>query len=332
MGKIKTTANLALEAGTTLDISSTNAALNIAAGTGTISLGNNAAASSISIGSVAADKTIDIGFGLANMGIRIGVANGTSSVAIESGTGGVSVNSVGGSVSLTGSTGAIVDAAAGAIGVGSQISDNPVNIGTLATAGRTITLGNTTGTTAVNINIGTGDFTMTSATGTLMSQLDTGEMTRPLQPAFLGVLGGNDNNVTGAGATYNLGTNVALTEIFDQGGDFTTAGVFTAPVTGRYMFSVTIAVGGVTAAMTRGYISVVTSNRTYFFNIINPGASQGLVTPPPFSFSGTCLADLDSADTALVAITIENGVGNDADIDGTTSTNVTVFFSGHLVC
>lgn len=533
-----------------------------------IDIGNGAVASTISIGSVAADKTIDIGFGLANMGIRIGVANGTSSVAIESGTGGVSVNSVGGSVSLTGSTGAIIDSAAGTIGVGSQNSDNPVNIGTLATAGRTvtigngtgttsvivdvgtgalnlgttatvhtstlgsvtgasstvvrsgtgalnvtstngaltinsgtgilsisndaanttvniatgaavktltlgstnttsstifqagsggfaftsgngpitinsgtgtigistdaaattvniatgagvktatfgstnttstttvqsgtgalnvtatngaltvnsgtgalgistdasattlsigtgaaaktvtvgstnttsattinsgtgalgigtsiaktITIGNTTGATAVNVNIGTGDFTMTSATGTLISQLDTGEMTRPLQPAFFAQLASDDANVTGNGATYLLGTNVAFTEIFDQGGDFNTNGVFTAPVTGRYMFSGAVRTLGTIG--TSGFFACVTSNRVVLFYDINPAAvaDAGAST----QYVGSCLCDMDAGDTAQLRLQITGGAGNTVDLDGI-ATDAHTFFSGFLAC
>jgi hypothetical protein len=525
-----------------------------------IDIGNGAVASTISIGSVAADKTIDIGFGLANMGIRIGVANGTSSVAIESGTGGVSVNSVGGSVSLTGSTGAIIDSAAGTIGVGSQNSDNPVNIGTLATAGRTVTIGNGTGTTSVvvnvgtgalnlgttatvhtstlgsitgasstvvqsgtgalnvtstngaltinsgtgalsisndavnttvtiatgagvktttlgstnttsvttvacgtgganfgasanahtttlgsttgtstttvdcgtgglnlgtsasvhtttmgsntgasstiiragtgaltvttlngpltidsnngtvtldsgsgalnistdpaattvnigtggatktinlgtgasprvitigstdttssvDINIGTGDFDITSATGLLTRQLDTGEMTQPLQPAFFAQLASDDANVTGNGATYLLGTNVAFTEIFDQGGDFNTNGVFTAPVTGRYLLTGGVRTLGTVG--TSGFFACLTSNRVLLFYDINPAAvaDAGAST----QYVGSCLCDMDAGDTAQLRLQITGGAGNTVDLDGI-ATDAHTFFSGFLAC
>ena len=132
-------------------------------------------------------------------------------------------------------------------------------------AEHTVTIGNTTGATAVDINIGTGDFTMASASGTLVSQLDTGEMTRPLQPAFLAQQTVAQNNITGNGTTATINY---TTEIFDNNGDYDGTNAFTAPVTGRYFFSGSVLLGSVSTA-TIGSLRIETSNRTYLYPIMN---------------------------------------------------------------
>ena len=93
-----------------------------------------------------------------------------------------------------------------------------------------------------------------------------GERLLPLNPCFLVYLASDDSNVTGAGTTYTLGTNVAFTEVFDQGNHTSLNPVtFTAPVTGRYLFNVNIGMRGLTVATADLFaIQMVTSNRTYY--------------------------------------------------------------------
>ena len=216
-----------------------------------------------------------------------------------------------------------LNAAGGAINIGNDVISQPINIGTGAAA-RTITVGNVTGATAVNIDIGTGDFTMTSATGNLVTQLDTGEMTKPLQPAFLAALLSDDDNVTGNGAAYTIGTNVAFTEIFDQGGHFATSpAVFTAPVTGRYYFTTLLFFGDITSAMNSSIINLNTSNRSYIKSMDFQAVAPGTIG----SIDLNVFADMDASDTASVIITIFNGAGDDADLNATRT-----FFAGYLVC
>jgi hypothetical protein len=88
---------------------------------------------------------------------------------------------------------------------------------------------------------GTGGDTLQDST-VLVS--DNGEMTNGSQPAFYAFLGTTDTNVTGDGTIYSLGdTDIgsALTEVFDNGGNFTPGAsggaFFTAPVTGVYQFN-----------------------------------------------------------------------------------------------
>lgn len=164
-------------------------------------------------------------------------------------------------------------------------------------------------------------------TNNVMSVATSGEINYPLQPAFLAVLTAADNDVTGAAAAYTIGTNTALTEIFDQNNDFATNGVFTAPVTGRYLLNFCIGVSGITSAMTRATVSVVTSNRSYFAVDTDPH----LITLGTSEFSGNVLADMDAADTASFSITISGGAGNTADIRPRSASVELTWISGYLV-
>ncbi len=165
---------------------------------------------------------------------------------------------------------------------------------------------------------------------TLMKITPSGEITMPLQPAFLGVLGTADLNVTGNGATYVLGSGNALTEVFDQGGDFVTTGTFTAPVTGKYPLASNFVMGNITAAMTFQGMNITTSNRTYQFGFQNDGAVQTVaVVPGIISSHGSVLADMDAGDTFTTSLAISGGAGDTAD---SSPSGARIFMSGYLAC
>ena len=307
MGKVKTTAELSLDAGTTLDVDSAGN-LQVNSSGGTIGIGNDAVAQNINIGTGAAARTI-----------TIGNATGATGVSVNTGTGAANfgTNATAHTTTIGSTTGASTTTI--------QSGTGGLNVGTGAIA-RTVTIGNTTGATAVNVNIGTGDFTMASASGTLISQLDTGEMTQPLQPAFLAYLDTDDLNQTGGGSTYTLGSGNALIEVYDQGGDFTTAGVFTAPVTGRYLLISNITYEGLTSGMTQLQQRIVTSNRSYFTRV-NIGAIRANDNSATFNLSA--IADMDAGDTATTTAII-SGATDIADIAG--SGTLVTYFSGKLAC
>ena len=146
-----------------------------------------------------------------------------------------------------------------------------------------------------------------------------GEVTKPLQPAFLAYNSADDTNQTGNGATVTVDFD---TEVFDQGGDFA-ADTFTAPVTGKYQLNVQVQVSNLSAAMTGLNLSLITSNRTYYYLTV-------VATSGSFTYILPVLADMDAADTAYVSVTITGGVGDTATIEGSASCPTT--FSGHLAC
>ena len=158
--------------------------------------------------------------------------------------------------------------------------------------------------------------------------VDLGKSRARSQPAFLAYLGTTDSNVTGNGATYVLGsTGNALTETFDQGGDFVTTGTFTAPVDGRYYFKVGSRIGG-TSASTNGNLRIITSNVSYNVignaNPINVKSSGAGWCPQSEVFT-----NMDAADTCVFHVL---GTGEASDVWDIIAGEGVTFCSGYLVC
>lgn len=167
-------------------------------------------------------------------------------------------------------------------------------------------------------------FTFTQDTGTdiLGKCTSAGEWTYPFQPAFLAIRSTNDTDVTGDGTIVTL---IADTEVFDQGGDYNNGtGIFTAPVTGRYMLTAQIYCLQLGVANTIGVMNIVTSNRTYVLD------TPHLVAVATRTFMFTVLADMDTNDTAYVTLGVY-GSTKTVDFLGNATTAFTSF-SGHLVC
>ncbi len=160
-------------------------------------------------------------------------------------------------------------------------------------------------------------------TTNVMSASTAGEVNWPLQPAFLAYLPSSDNNRTGNGTSFQVGSVTALTEVYDQNGDFNTNGTFTAPVTGRYFISGTVYLSGCTINTTNS-INLVTSNRTY----------QNSTRRTASSLDNVCecsvLADMDANDTFTLVVA---GVGEAADTDDVAgSSTLITYMSGALSC
>ena len=155
-----------------------------------------------------------------------------------------------------------------------------------------------------------------------------GERTMPLQPAFYAHLSATDSNVTGAGATYLLGSGNALTIISQQGSGLATNGIFTAPVTGDYHFTASLFVTDITAAMTQydmyflaNGVSIIYGSRANLAAIRTP-ANDAIINITSDFFLG-------AGQTCQVAIIVSNGAGNTADITGG---SVLSSFCGYLIC
>lgn len=141
-----------------------------------------------------------------------------------------------------------------------------------------------------------------------------GERTMPTQPAFQVKNTGAQNNFATGGVTVTLDS-----EIFDQSSDFAT-NTFTAPVTGRYYFSVYISLASIDTAGVSYQFRIVTSNRTYEV-FLDPSQFAADITGN-FTLSINVLADMDTADTAYLVIYQDAGTAQ-------TDAIVTVF-SGYL--
>ena len=143
-------------------------------------------------------------------------------------------------------------------------------------------------------------------------------MTNTSQPAFLANLGSTDTNETGDGTSFSLGdtdVGTALTEIFDNGGDFTPGAsggaIFTAPVTGKYYLSAQFQVAGGTS-ITVYTTRIVTSNRTYYSQVILDAAA----VVSQYAIPHNVLADMDASDTAIITVSTTDSGGKVDDIFG----------------
>jgi hypothetical protein len=174
-----------------------------------------------------------------------------------------------------------------------------------------VTIGNSSGTTTVLVEAGSGNINL------------TGNVLKSTNPAFLAYLATTVNAVTGNGATYVLGTN-ALTEVFDRGNNFNTNGTFTAPVTGLYLLQAGITVTNVTAANSF-QIFLNTTARNYEAIL-----TKDTGTNADQSMYISALCDMSANDTATVSIIVD-GEGGDSDGIRGSGSPVGTYFCGSLV-
>lgn len=216
-------------------------------------------------------------------------------------------------------------ASAISVGSGATLTTSFISVGST----------NTNPVTGVGTIIYSGiSFPNTSSTINTTTQtartLRYGQIRSTKQPGFFAYLGVADSNVTGAGTEYRLGQGNALTEVFDQGGDFNTNGTFTAPVTGRYFLQYCQSFGGLTSAMTQGLYRIVTSNNIVNINLVSVFAAG--TAGNNYTTSGSVFCDMDAADTATFTTTISNGAGDTADVLVTSGGAERTYVSGFMLC
>ena len=169
--------------------------------------------------------------------------------------------------------------------------------------------------------------TTVNAVNTYIVPTAAREIIKPLQPAFSARIAAVDNNVTGDGTAYVIGTNVAWTEEVDQNSDFNTNGTFTAPITGVYHLGGSCMFTGITANHTNGYFEITTTARNYYGCSFSPIAcvrSDGRV-----SFNVNIVTYMTAGQTAQLRLTI---LAVDKTIDLITGANGFTTFYGFLTC
>ena len=164
-----------------------------------------------------------------------------------------------------------------------------------------------------------GGDTIVKTSNTERMRIDgAGRVTMPYQPAFLAIPTGSQLNFPiNAQTTVNFAN-----EIFDQGNNFS-SNTFTAPVSGRYQFSVMLYANNMDTATDYYQCQLVTSNRTYS-QIVSSNRYTADLTY--YSFAVSILVDMDAGDTASVKIDVPNSGTAQLDLESTASR-----FSGYLV-
>jgi len=153
---------------------------------------------------------------------------------------------------------------------------------------------------------------------TKMSIDQAGHVTMPTQPAFLAVSDTNQNDIAVDGLVQ-----IAFGgERFDNNGDWA-SDIFTAPVTGRYMFSYFLNLRNMDADADYYLIRLSTSNKSYDLHKDFGFSSYDTVL---WGQSASIMVDMDASDTAKIQF---------YQAGGTAQTDLTggeACFSGYLVC
>lgn len=145
------------------------------------------------------------------------------------------------------------------------------------------------------------------------------------QPCFSAYVGSNVTNATGDGTAVTI---IAGTEIFDQNGNYNNStGTFTAPVTGRYLFSCGCQNGSIGAAHTSVVHQFVTSNRTV--ETIRMSAAAIKDSNSVISLTGSVIVDMDAADIMNYIVTVFNSTKT-VSILGTGGVNMNTYITGKL--
>ena len=140
-------------------------------------------------------------------------------------------------------------------------------------------------------------------------------------PAFMVTPASTQSNIANDESEVTV---VFGTEIFDQGSNFA-SNTFTAPVTGKYQFNVTLRLDNIDTAAAYYILTLKASNRDVKLTFFDPDFADADI--PHYSIGGSVLVDMDASDTCHLVV-IQNGGTAQSDIQSTVNTQ----FSGYLVC
>jgi len=139
-----------------------------------------------------------------------------------------------------------------------------------------------------------------NAAGATIMEMNAGQITKPLQPAFLAHPASTITNIA-TGANNGL---AFATERFDQNSDYNNSNyTFTAPVTGKYQANIVMYMLNLDSAVAYYEFTLTSSNKVYY-TIVDPdfGQDNGY-----FTLTFAALIDMDAADTATIGLHQQGG-------------------------
>lgn len=200
------------------------------------------------------------------------------------------------------------------------------------------------GTSVVRWNVGTTYFNNTipsqgssaghyfvNSSATCMDISYDGVTTKPAQPASSIYVNSTLSDISGDGTAYKVAYN---TPIFNTQNSYSTGSYeFTAPVTGRYAVSATVAYRPEIGGSNVYDLDVITSNRTYKAFTFPTRNTIANFSGPSFLFNPalTALIDMDQGDTVYIQAKGSGGAKTD-DIIPTDNPNNITWFQCVLVC
>lgn len=162
--------------------------------------------------------------------------------------------------------------------------------------------------------------------GSIVVDTTLGSVTLPKQPAFISYLNPSVAGVTGDGTVYHV---ICDNTLLNVGSNYNTStGIFTAPVTGIYIFNFTIYANNFQYQVPRiGYMTVETTALSYTTNAFDWGMVS--TVGGTFQITASFLAKMTATDTAYPTVTVQTGLGLDIGLSG--GAGWYTGFSGYLV-
>lgn len=268
----------------------------------------------------------------------------SSSFTFNGGTTGLSFNGV---VSTFTTTFAGITANAGIVNLGTDATTNAINLGTVSNTGRTINIGNTTGTTGIVEQVGTGNFSLdgvTNSTYTIGASTTTGTIAigGTAQTGTITLGSSSGTNIvaigTGAGATtVNIATGATNAKAVNIGTGAVANIIAIGSTTGAAALTLNSGSAGIVAT---GVASVAVANKNYvtintvtgalgsdagaISSITITGDTGGGLTGSSFTFTGgttgLSFGGAGSTETLTFAGITANGGTVSLATDATTST------------